>query len=55
MSGFPFRWETVEGESAEPPTLSAAVSELARYSTMHVLGRTLRVVGTPLTTVEESP
>ena len=45
MAGFLFRLETVEGERANPPTLSAAVPDWREGDTMHVRGRTLRVVG----------
>ena len=55
MSAFLFRLETVEGEPAEPPTLSAAVPNWPVGSTMHVRGRTLRVVGTRDDDVEKPP
>jgi hypothetical protein len=32
MAGFLFRLETVEGEPADPPTLSAAVPDAARVA-----------------------
>jgi hypothetical protein len=37
--------ETVEGEPAEPPTLSAAVPDWKAGHTIHIGSRTLRVVG----------
>jgi hypothetical protein len=45
MAGFRFRLETVEGEPADPPTLSAAVPNWSVGDTIHLGGRTLRVVG----------
>ena len=45
MAGFLFRLETVEGEPAEPPTLSAAVPNWKAGDTIHLGHRTLRVVG----------
>jgi hypothetical protein len=45
MAGFLFRLETVEGEPAEPPTLSAAVPNWGPGVTIHLGRRTLRVVG----------
>jgi len=45
MAGFLFRLETVEGEPAEPPTLSAAVANWRPGDTIHLGHRTLRVVG----------
>ncbi len=44
MAGFLFRLETVEGEPAEPPTLSAAVPNWKPGDTMALGRRTLRVV-----------
>jgi hypothetical protein len=44
MAGFRFRLETVEGEPADP-TLSAAVPNWSVGDTIHLGGRTLRVVG----------
>lgn len=55
MSGFLFRLETAEGAPADPPTLSAAVPDWPVGSTMHVRGRTLRVVGTRDDDVEKPP
>ena len=55
MSGFLFRLETAEGAPADPPTLSAAVPDWPVGSTMHVRGRTLRVVGTRDDDVENPP
>jgi hypothetical protein len=45
MAGFLFRLETVEGEPAEPPTLSAAVPNWKAGDTIPLGKRTLRVVG----------
>ena len=45
MAGFLFRLETVEGESAEPPTLSSAVPDWKAGHTIHIGTRTLTVVG----------
>ena len=44
MAGFMFRLETVEGEPAEPPTLSAAVPNWKPGDTIHLGKRSLRVV-----------
>lgn len=44
MAGFLFRLETVEGEPAEPPTLSAAVPDWKPGDTISLGKRTLRVV-----------
>ena len=44
MTGFLFRLETVEGEPAEPPTLSAAVPNWKAGDTIHLGQRSLRVV-----------
>lgn len=62
MAGFLFRLETVEGEPAEPPTLSAAVPAWKPGDTIPLGRRTLRVVGIrdvdtdqpPVLVVEES-
>jgi hypothetical protein len=62
MAGFLFKLETVEGEPAEPPTLSAAVPNWKPGDTIHIGYRTLRVVGRrdvdadqpPVLVVEES-
>ena len=43
--GFRFGLETVEGEPAEPPTLSAAVPNWAVGDCIYLGERTLRVVG----------
>jgi hypothetical protein len=43
--GFLFRLETVEGERAHPPTLSAATPNWSAGDTIHLGRRTLRVVG----------
>jgi hypothetical protein len=45
MAGFLFRLKTVEGEPAEPPTLSAAVPNSNAGDTIHLGHRTLTVVG----------
>ena len=45
MAGFLFRLETADGAPPEPPTLSAAVPNWAAGDTIHLGGRTLRVVG----------
>ena len=44
MAGFLFRLETVEGEPAEPPTLSAAVPNWKAGDTIHLGRKTLRVI-----------
>ena len=44
MAGFLFRLETVEGEPAEPPTLSAAVPNWKPGDTIALGKRMLRVV-----------
>ena len=44
MAGFLFRLETVEGEPAEPPTLSAAVPNWKARDTIHLGRKTLRVI-----------
>jgi hypothetical protein len=41
MAGFLFRLETVEGESAEPPTQSSAVPDWKPGHTIHIGTRTL--------------
>src|SRR5215218_1090577 len=46
MVGFLFRLETIEGEPAEPPTVSVAVPNWRPGDTIHLGHRTLRVVGT---------
>ena len=45
MSGFLFRLVTVEREPGDAPRLSAAVPNRNVGDTMHVRGRTVRVVG----------
>lgn len=45
MGGFLFRLETVEGEPAEPPTLSAGFSNWKPGDCIYFGHRTLRVVG----------
>ena len=45
MAGFLFRLETVEGEPADPPTLSAAVPDWKPGHTIHFGHKTLVVVG----------
>jgi hypothetical protein len=45
MAGFLFRLETVEGDPAEPPTLTAAVPNWRSGDTIHLGRKTLRVVG----------
>jgi hypothetical protein len=45
MAGFLFRLQTVEGEPAEPPTLSAAVPNWKPGDTIHLGKRTPRVGG----------
>lgn len=45
MAGFLFRLETVEGEPADAPTLSAAIPNWKQGDTIPLGGRTLRVVG----------
>jgi len=62
MAGFLFRLETVEGEPAEPPTLSAAIPNWKPGDTIALGRRTLRVVALrdedsdapPVLVVEES-
>jgi hypothetical protein len=45
MAGFLFRLETVEGEPADPPMLSAAVHSWKAGDTIPLGKRTLRVIG----------
>ena len=45
MAGFLFRLETVDGDRAEPPTLSAAVPNWGAGDMIHLGDRMLRVVG----------
>ena len=62
MAGFLFGLDTLDGSPADPPTLSAAVPDWPVGSTIHVRGRTLRVIGKrdddadhpPVLVVEES-
>jgi len=62
MAGFLFRLETVDGEPAEPPTLSSAVPDWKPGHTIHIGKRTLRVLGSrdddgdqpPVLVVEEA-
>ena len=42
--GFKFRLETVVGDPADPPTLSAAAPTWSTGDTIHLGRRTLRVV-----------
>ena len=46
MPGFLFRLETVEGEPANPPTLSTAVPNWGEGDTIHLGQRVLRVIAT---------
>jgi hypothetical protein len=46
LAGFLFKLETVEGEAAEPPTVSVAVPNWRAGDTIHARSKTLRVVGT---------
>jgi hypothetical protein len=55
MAGFLFRLETVEGEPAEPPTLSAAVPNWKPGDMIPLGGRTLRVVGKRDDEADEPP
>jgi len=45
MAGFLFRLETVDGEPANPPTLSAVVPNWGVGERIYLGGRTLQVVG----------
>jgi hypothetical protein len=45
MAEFLFRLETIEGEPAEPPILSAAVPNWKPGDTIHVGRKTVVVVG----------
>jgi hypothetical protein len=45
MAGFLLRRETVEGEPADPPAFGAALPSWSLGDTIHLGGRTLRVVG----------
>jgi hypothetical protein len=45
MAGFLFRLETADGAPADPSTLRAAVPNWPKSSTIHLGGRTLRVIG----------
>ena len=55
MSGFLFRLETVEGEAATPPTLSAAIPNWGVGDTIYLGRRTLRVVGRRDDDAEQPP
>ena len=55
MAGFMFRLETVEGEPAEPPTLSAAVPNWKPGDTISLGRRTLRVVAVRDEEADEPP
>ncbi len=44
MAGFLFRLETVEGQPAEPQTLSVAVPNWQPGDVVHTRGKSLRVV-----------
>ena len=55
MAGFLFRLETVEGEPAEPPTLSAAVPNWKPGDTISLGRRTLRVVALRDEEADEPP
>ena len=55
MAGFLFKLETVKGEPAEPPTLSAAVPDWKPGHTIHLGRRTLRVVGIRDNDAEQAP
>lgn len=45
MAGFLFKIVTVEGDPAEPPTVSVAVPNWKPGDTIHSRGKTLRVAG----------
>ena len=55
MAGFLFRLETVEGELAEPPTLSAAVPNWKPGDTIHLGRKTVVVVSASGTTRPTNP
>jgi hypothetical protein len=55
MAGFLFRLETVEGELAEPPTLSASVPNWKPGDTISLGRRTLRVVALRDEEADEPP
>ena len=55
MAGFLFRLETVDGEPAEPPTLSSAVPDWKPGHTIHIGKRTLRVLGSLTTMATNRP
>lgn len=63
MAGFLFRLDPVAGESANPPTLSAAIPNWDVGDMIYLGHRTLRVVGRrdddaeqpPVLVVEEAP
>jgi hypothetical protein len=48
MAGFLFRLETVDGVTADPPTLESAVPNWKVGDSINFGHRTLRVVGTRL-------
>lgn len=55
MAGFLFRLETVEGEPAEPPTLSVAVPSWKAGDVVHAQGKALRVVALRDDDADEPP
>ena len=55
MSGFLFRLETVAGDPADPPTLSAAIPNWGVGDTIYLGRRTLRVVGRRDDDAEQPP
>jgi hypothetical protein len=55
MAGFLFRLETVEGEPAEPPTLSVVVPNWKPGDTIHTSRKTLRVVALRDDEADEPP
>jgi hypothetical protein len=55
MAGFLFRLETVTGEPANPPTLSAALPNWGVGDMIYLGRRTLRVVGRRDDDAEQPP
>ncbi len=55
MAGFLFGLETADGDSAEPPTLEAAVSNWSAGDVIHLGDRALRVVGKRDDDADQSP
>jgi hypothetical protein len=55
MAGFLFRLETEDGKPADPPTLSAAVSNWSVGDSIYFGHKALRVVGKPDDEADQPP